>query len=152
MTFSLRDGFRLTCPRSDHHRPVLYTHLCCPYAQRSLLCFLEKVWWNLQLLVRYAPKSTASHLCWQSQQYTHCILLQGTVHNAQMYSYKAVISKKPQLALSSDHPGLQGAEFELVHIDLAKKPAWYARINVHELVPAVSYQGRNITESIDICK
>ena len=38
----VRDGSSLTGPL-DTHQPVLYTHTCCPYAERALLAILEKV-------------------------------------------------------------------------------------------------------------
>lgn len=40
--------------------------------------------------------------------------------------------------------------FQLVHIDLSKKPAWYRSINPASLVPAVLHKGTVITESLDI--
>ena len=40
---TLRDASQIRGPLPDDPSPVLYTHLCCPYAQRSLLSFLEKV-------------------------------------------------------------------------------------------------------------
>ena len=39
---SVREGSSLRGPLSSD-RPVLYTHTCCPYAERALLALLEKV-------------------------------------------------------------------------------------------------------------
>lgn len=39
---TLQDASKLSKPVSDDGHLALYTHLCCPYAQRSLLTLLEK--------------------------------------------------------------------------------------------------------------
>ena len=41
-SFTVKDADHLAEPEPDQE-PVFYTHLMCPYAQRSLLCFLQKV-------------------------------------------------------------------------------------------------------------
>jgi glutathione S-transferase len=46
----------------------------------------------------------------------------------------------------------KGVDFSMVHIDLAHKPGWYRSVNPSGLVPAATYQGSSITESIDICR
>ena len=38
----IREGSSLSGPLNSSD-PVLYTHTCCPYAERSLLAILEKV-------------------------------------------------------------------------------------------------------------
>ena len=53
---------------------------------------------------------------------------------------------------ASNHEVLQEASFTAVHVDLAKKPAWYSSINSKGLVPAVAFQSHQVTESIDICR
>ena len=47
---------------------------------------------------------------------------------------------------------LQEVGFDLVHVDLCKKPNWYRTINPRALVPAITYQGRTYIESADICR
>lgn len=42
--------------------------------------------------------------------------------------------------------------FQLVHIDLSSKPAWYRRVNPRGLVPAVQHDGQVHVESADICR
>ncbi|KAK9800262.1 hypothetical protein WJX73_009562 [Symbiochloris irregularis] len=41
-SYTVKDAARMAGPEPDQ-APVLYTHLCCPYAQRSLLCLLQKL-------------------------------------------------------------------------------------------------------------
>jgi hypothetical protein len=47
---------------------------------------------------------------------------------------------------------LQELDFDLVHVDLSRKPNWYRNINPWSLVPAITYQGDTYTESADICR
>lgn len=46
----------------------------------------------------------------------------------------------------------KGYPFTMVHIDLSNKPNWYYGVNPRGLVPAVSYKGDVMTESMDICR
>jgi glutathione S-transferase len=46
---------------------------------------------------------------------------------------------------------MQGIDFQPVQIDLSRKPGYYSRVSSSGLVPAVAFEGRNITESLDIC-
>lgn len=42
--------------------------------------------------------------------------------------------------------------FQLVHVDLSSKPAWFRRVNPRGLVPAVQHGGEVLVESADICR
>ena len=55
-------------------------------------------------------------------------------------------------SLSTRSHAVQGVQFQPVQIDLADKPAWYRRVAPSGLVPALSYGGSVITESINICR
>ncbi|KAI8476296.1 MAG: hypothetical protein J3K34DRAFT_455842, partial [Monoraphidium minutum] len=68
-------------------RAVLYTHTCCPYAQRVLMAMLHK-----------------------------------------------------------------GIPFDLVQVDLSRKPGWYRAVNPRGLVPAVAWRGGAVAESVDIVR
>lgn len=54
------------------------------------------------------------------------------------------------------HPALSTLqapqEFDVVHVDLSNKPRWYSRVNPRGLVPAVTWEGSTLLESLDICK
>lgn len=43
-------------------------------------------------------------------------------------------------------------DFEAVHVDLSNKPRWYSQVNPRGLVPAVTYGGKTLLESLDICR
>lgn len=42
--------------------------------------------------------------------------------------------------------------FQLVHVDLSSKPAWFCRVNPRGLVPAVQHGGEVHVESDQICR
>lgn len=74
-------------PLPSRDRPVLYTHTCCPYAQRALMAMLHKE-----------------------------------------------------------------LPFDLVQIDLSRKPAWLRSVNARGLVPAVQWRSKTVVESVDIVR
>jgi glutathione S-transferase len=43
-------------------------------------------------------------------------------------------------------------EFDVVHVDLCNKPRWYSSVNPRGLVPAVTFNGKTLLESLDICR
>ena len=43
-------------------------------------------------------------------------------------------------------------EFDVVHVDLSNKPRWYSSVNPRGLVPAVTFNGQTLLESLDICR
>ena len=45
---------------------------------------------------------------------------------------------------------VQGVDHQLVHIDLADRPAWYTSLS--GLVPLVEHRGEFYKESLDICR
>ena len=47
---------------------------------------------------------------------------------------------------------MQGAAFDLVQVDLSRKPSWYSSVTPAALVPALALQGATITESIRIAR
>lgn len=52
-----------------------------------------------------------------------------------------------------NHGSAQGAPFDLVHVDLSNKPAWFTTsVTPRGLVPALQHGGKVHLESLDICK
>ena len=56
------------------------------------------------------------------------------------------------MSLSNYNLLVQGVEFQPVQIDLSRKPAYFSSVSTSGLVPAVSYKGTVISESLDICR
>lgn len=46
----------------------------------------------------------------------------------------------------------QEVPFDLVQVDLSKKPGWYRSVNPRGLVPAVAWRGQTVVESVDIVR
>jgi glutathione S-transferase len=46
----------------------------------------------------------------------------------------------------------KGVEHTLVHVDLSNKPGWFTRLNPRGLVPYVTFEGKGMTESLDVCR
>ena len=46
----------------------------------------------------------------------------------------------------------KGAAFDQVHVDLARKPASFLKVNPRGLVPALDVDGEVLVESIDVCR
>jgi hypothetical protein len=131
---SVQHARDLRGPLPARERPALYTHTCCPYAQRVLMAVLHKV----GVSQRARTPVTCSHcracapMRWRTRNRLHRPLANAAPPRPR---------RQPQ-----------GVPFDLVQVDLSDKPAWYQGVNPRGLVPAVAWRGEVVSESVDVVR